>query len=200
MYGIGHTLGMAIKACTRKLFGITWHRMILFSKEIPDVSSERANLQCYDIRRLSIADFEAPLWKTSFLSERKRAIYELRFSSPDDECYGIFVEGILACIAWIHYGGLFIYNQFYVNTGEKSSYMYDAFCAPKFRRRGLQKIITAHRMNVASSKGIKKAFTAIATFNRPSLRTYKKNGYEEVIRFWIIEFRGHAYCSLKSLN
>lgn len=199
MYGWWNTAVMGLKSVTHRLFGFTWQRFILFELEIYPTQDFGYDFSQYDLRMISMTDFENDLWEPAFLNKEKRALYEQRFASPKDECWGLFVDNELACIGWNHYDELLVYGQFRISTEKESSYMYDAFCIPKYRRRGLHKINSAYRLYVAAQKGVTNVYVAIATYNRPSLNNYRKRGFKEVKRFTVTEKGNKVRCSLKSV-
>lgn len=199
MYGWWNTAGMGLKSVIHRAFGFSWQRFILFEQDISKDQDFGYDFSKYDLRRIQIADFENDLWEPAFLTEEKRVLYEKRFSNPKDECLGIFIDNELACTGWNHYDELLIYGQFSIRTEKKSTYMYDAFCIPKYRRRGLQKIINAYRKYVATQKGVTSIYVAVATYNRPALKNQRKGGFKEIKRFTVIEKGDKIYCPLKSI-
>lgn len=200
MYGWWHTALMGLKSVTHRLFGFTWQRFILFEQEISFNQDFGYDFSKYDLRQVKMADFENDLWEPTFLNAEKRAVYEQRFANPNDECLGVFVDGELACTGWNHYGELLVYGQFHIKTNNMASYMYDAFCIPKYRRRGLHKVNGAYRKYLAAQKGVTTAYVAVATYNKPSLNNYRKGGFKEVRRFIVTEFRKESHCSLKTVE
>lgn len=200
MYGLWNTAGMGLKSVTRSILGFSWQHYFLFEQEISKDPDFGFDFSKFDLRRIEMADFENDLWEPAFLTAEKRALYEKRFSSPKDECLGIFIDNELACTGWNHYDELLVYGQFQIITGKKSAYMYDAFCIPKYRRRGLQKIINAYRKYVAAQKGATSIYVAVATYNRPALKNQRKGGFKEIKRFTVIEIGDKIHCSLKSIK
>ena len=199
MYGWWNTFGMVLKSVIHRLFGFTWHRFILFEQEISANQDFGYDFSKFDLRQVTMADFENELWEPAFLTADKRALYEKRFANPKDECLGVFIDNELACTGWNHYDELLVYGQFRINTEKKASYMYDDFCIPKYRRRGLHKIVNAYRLFVAAQKGVTNAYVAVATYNRPSLNNYRKAGFKEIKRFTVTERGDKVNCSLKSI-
>ena len=200
MYGWWHTALMGLKSVTHRLFGFTWQRFILFEQEISFDQDFGFDFNKYDLRSVTMADFENELWKPDFLNAEKRVAYEKRFANPNDECLGLFVNNELACVGWNHYNELLVYGRFYIEAGKKTVYIYDDFCIPKYRRCGLHKVINAYRKYVAANKGITNVYVAVATYNRPALNNQRKGGFKEVQRFTVTELGKNIHCSLKSVK
>lgn len=199
MYGWWNTTEMGIKSIIKRLCGFCWYRYILLEQEISSDKGFEYDFSKYDLRRVTMKDFENDLWEPAFLTKEKREIYEKRFSNLKDECLGIFIDNELACTGWNHYDELLVYGQIHISTEKKSSYMYDDFCIPKYRRRGLHKVVNAYRKYVAAQKGVTNAYVAIATYNRPSLNNYRKGGFKEIKRFTVTESGDKVNCSLRSI-
>lgn len=199
MYGYGHTLGMMVKRLTWVFFRFTWQRMILLSQDIvSDVKQYRWDNN-YEIRNVELCDFENERWKESFFNAEKQAIYKQRFLSNIDECYGVFINGELASVGWNHYNELFIYGKFHIPAEDKAVIVYDQFTLPRFRNRGLHKLLISFQKHMAAIKGYKCIYVVVATYNLPSLRNHKKEGMLEMTRFWIWVCGKHTWCSLKKL-
>ncbi len=199
IYGWMNTVSMGFRSIIHRLFDFYWQRYILFEREISADLDYGYDFSKYDLRQVTIADFDNNLWKSSFLTAEKQELYKKRFANPRDECIGLFIDNQLACIGWNHYDELFVYGHYYIKTKPKSFYMYDDFCIQDYRRQGLHKIVNAFRMYVGAHKGMTKAYVAIATYNRPSLNNYRRAGFKEVKRFVVTERGDNICCTLKSI-
>lgn len=200
MYGWRNTFLMGFKKVISILLGISWNRFILFEQKISEGDNYGYDFSRYDLRIVTIKDFEKEEWRESFLNAEKRLIYQQRFLSTVDECFGLFIKGELACMGWNHYGELLVYNQFHIETENKSVYLFDDFCLPDFRGNGFHKIISAYRKHVAASKGFTHAYVAVAKNNRPPLKNQRKGGFKEIKTFAVIEYWKHAQCTLKKMK
>ena len=193
-YGWRGTLLAATKVVTRKLTGFSWDKYCLMVRETKDPPSLPD--KPFTVRELILADYENPLW-ASFLDADKKRLYIERFANPNAKAYGVFVDGQLAFSSWIQYGTITVQSQFSYPASDKDSLLFDSYCHPHFRRIGLHKYMVQYGLCLLKQKGIEKGWTIVLSYNRPSIKTQKRCGFQTVRKFHIFGFKDKKRCTLK---
>ena len=82
--------------------GFRWERCFLMSRSLDTICPPLVQAEL-EVRELSLVDYDNALWQ-GYLTEERRRLYEERFNEKKAKAYGVFVDGTLACSAWILYG------------------------------------------------------------------------------------------------
>lgn len=197
LYGWRIALLVSVKAFMRKFFAFTWDKYCLMVRETDDLPL--LDFGKFQVRDLSISDYENELWEPSFLNEEKKKLYVKRFANPNAKAYGVIVDGELAYSTWILYGEVIIQNRFRYPLSNKVALLLDSYTHPKYRGMGLHNYMNVWRLYKMKEKGVEKVFGVVLSYNRPAIKTQTKSGLRVVDRFYIFGFGNKKWCTLKKI-
>ena len=193
LYGYWGFLRQGIKACIRKITGLSWNYYYLMQLCLKDeIESQIKNGG--KIQKLCQEDFERGD-KTYFTPE-KLEIYKIWFQKGL-EAYGFFVEEKLVCSAWISYHELILSKEYTCNLPANTALLLDGYCHVDYRKRGFHKYINRYRLEVLKEKGISQVFVVVRKNNTPALKTQLTFGFEVCKTFAIYLFGKREIVTLK---
>ena len=99
-----------------------------------------------EVRELSLVDYDNALWQ-GYLTEERRRLYEERFNEKKAKAYGVFVDGTLACSAWILYGKVILTEEKVLVENDTCALLLDDYCFPAFRGKGFHGYLNQWRLN-----------------------------------------------------
>lgn len=198
LYGYLQTFILIIKSCVKKLFFISWDNYYLMEREIT-ASDIYAFDKDLEIRKLSATDYDNDLWKAVFWNNQKQQLYIKRFMNPDSVAYGVFCDKNLACSGWILYGEVAIREQFHYMTDKSTGLLFDDYCHPEYRGRGLYKLLTNYRISEMAKNGVSKGYVVVLSYNRASIKAQLRCGFRVKKKFHIVTLGHITYCSLKKI-
>jgi hypothetical protein len=108
-----------------------------------------------------------------------KAIYypeNIKFRFKNGElCYGFFIQGNLAHIAWLSRGYLTLSNKVPILKGKKIIGIYDCFTLPEFRNQGIYNYVLFYLVNELKEDN---CFIAVDPDNTFSVKAIKNVGFE----------------------
>lgn len=156
-----------------------------------------------DFRRLDLKDFdeasESEINK-SWFSDKKMERIKSVINLLNQNSYGYFEGGELACYGWINSNiannkvGDFTFSEY-------DAFLWDGYTSPVFRGKGLHDASILYRLNKAKEMGKKYVWSDVYPYNMASARNYVKQGFEPVFEFQGIKLKnGKIYKRIKILN
>lgn len=197
LYGYFQTFVIIIKSLLKKALSVSYDRYYLMAQDIDE--SDICFDTDSDIRKLTIEDYDNSLWEPFFMEGNKKQLYRSRFDNPYADAYGAFIGEDLACSGWILYDTVMVRDRFFFKSDRHIGLLFDDYCHPKYRGRGLYKSITKYRLAEMAKNGISKVYVIVLTYNRASINTHTKCGFRVEKKFHIVTFRNKSYCSLKMI-
>lgn len=195
LYGLRGTIQRAFKRIIYVLFRFKWEKCYLMSRTLDSVCLPSSNADM-EIREIRMEDYETDLWK-DFFTEEKKQIYQERFRNKNAKSYGVFINGFLACSAWILYKTVILSEKKTLFEDETSALLFDAYTHPQFRGRGFHNYVNQWRLNEMKRKGIKKAYTVVLAYNVPSIKTQEKCGLRIEQIFYAYSLGNKVYINKK---
>lgn len=183
LYGWRETLIRISKSIIYRCLKFRWEKCLLMSRPLGDLTSPPLDRGGWEVRELKMADYDHDLWK-DFLTEEKRLIYEKRFRDKNCKAYGVFVNEILTCSTWILYGQVWYSEKIKLLEGEECALLLDDYCLPSFRGKGIHTYLNLWRLYEMQTRGVKKAYVIVLSFNRPAIRTQRKCGFDVEKKFY----------------
>lgn len=176
LYGLRGAFLRVLKGVIYRCVGFRWERCYLMSRSLDTLCpfSVRSDLE---VRELSLSDYDNVLWH-GFLTEEKRRLYEERFKEGKAKAYGVFVNGTLACSAWILYGRVIFTEKNKLFENEACALLFDDYCLPAFRGNGLHGYLNQWRLKEMKVRGVQKAYVIVLSYNRPAIKTQHKCGLD----------------------
>lgn len=193
LYGYWGFLRQGIKACIRKMTGLSWNYYYLMRLSLKD----EIVLQIENgrkIQKLCQEDFERGD-KTYFTPE-KLETYKIWFQKGL-EAYGFFVEEELVCSAWISYQELVLTEKNTYRLPVNTALLLDDYCHVDYRKKGFHKYINRYRLEVLKEKGISQVFVVVRKNNTPALKTQLASSFEIYESFAIYHFGKKEIVTLK---
>lgn len=90
----------------------------------------------------------------------------------------MFVDGTLACSAWILYGKVILTEEKVLVENDTCALLLDDYCFPAFRGKGFHGYLNQWRLNEMKINGAQKAYVVVLSYNRLAIRTQRKCGME----------------------
>jgi GNAT superfamily N-acetyltransferase len=98
-----------------------------------------------------------------------------------DRCFGLFSDGRLAHVTWLHFGSCYIRGlSLLLQLDDRDGYLYGAFTGPAHRGRGLFHRALAEIASQSRSQGMNRLLGVVEEGNEASLHVFRKLGYELV--------------------
>lgn len=196
LYGYTTTIQLILKKILHSLFRITWNgHYILYAdtREVKEPTLENNII----IRNLKIEDYNTEEYKY-FLDERRENIYIERLNNPNIEGLGLFINNKLAFSTWINFEILHLSEKIKLNMPLDSALIFDSYSHPNYRRKGYHKMMNLFRLHRICEKGKTKAITFVLSYNKPSINSLKKAGFEVATKFYTYKIGKKEYATISS--
>lgn len=175
LYGFGGMMQRVFKSIIYAVYKIKWEKCYLMSITLHTVfpPPEREDIE---VRELKMEDYDNELWFT-YLTEEKKDTLQKRFKTKNAKGYGVFVDGVLACSAWISFGIIGYNEDAILFKNNKVALLFDAYTLPCFRGNGYHNYLIKWRLNELKNNKIEKAYTIVYSYNKPSITNQRKCNY-----------------------
>lgn len=132
-------------------------------------------MEQYEVRQLYIEDFRK--CKKQY-SEYNMSLFEDRLNNPDKfKAYGVLDKGKIIYYSWICLGGLILpFNTF--RPMKEQGLLFDDFCDPKYRGRGIHGMMILYRLRQLANIGLTSVAITVAPNNAASLKPILKAGFQ----------------------
>ena len=102
LYGFGGMMQRVFKSIIYAILKMKWEKCYLMSRTVETIDYSLPE-KSIEVRELKMKDYNNELWLT-YLTEEKKDTLQKRFKTKNTKGYGLFVNGALACSAWISFG------------------------------------------------------------------------------------------------
>lgn len=193
LYGWKFALLKVFKAVIYRITSFRWEKNYLMTR----VLDEEIELHIGDdmlIREIVIDDYNK-CWKDDYVDNNRLNSYIGRLNRNDTIALGVFIDGRLAYSTWILFNGIEVNGTFH----EKNGYgmLWDSYCLPKYRGRGLHNIMNAHSLNILRENKMNVGCVIILSHNTPAFKTQIRCGMEINKVFYTYCFLRKNYSTLK---
>jgi hypothetical protein len=193
LYGWKFALLKIIKAFIFRVTSFRCEKCFLMTrkldKEIPIHLNEGIT-----IRELEIDDYDS-CWKEEYVNDRRFTSYLCRIKRDDAIAIGAFIDGKLAYSTWILFNGIEVDGTIYIKKGY--GMLWDSYCLPKYRGRGLHNLMNAYSLNIMKNKGMNYGCVLILSHNIPAYKTQIRCGLKKDKVFYTYCFLRKKYSTLK---
>ena len=137
-------------------------------------------------------DYNNELWLT-YLTEEKKDTLQKRFKTKNTKGYGLFVNGALACSAWISFGIIAYNEDTILFKNDKAALLFDAYTHSYFRGNGYHNYMIKWRLNELKHNKIEKAYTIVLSYNKPSMTNQRKCSFDIDQIFYVFKVGSKTY-------
>lgn len=193
LYGWKFALLKVFKAVIYRITSFRWEKNYLMTR----VLDEEIELHIGDdmlIREIVIDDYNK-CWKDDYVDNNRLNSYIGRLNRNDTIALGVFIDGRLAYSTWILFNGIEVNGTFHKKNGY--GMLWDSYCLPKYRGRGLHNIMNAHSLNILRENKMNVGCVIILSHNTPAFKTQIRCGMEINKVFYTYCFLRKNYSTLK---
>lgn len=165
---------------------------LLFEAKLEDVPDPLPS-EGMELRPMSMADLLAHrFFKAVYYPED----LERRFAEGD-LCLGVFLEGVLAHVAWMAADRLPLDPGVPDFPAPEAAGIYDMFTHSEHRGKGCQTIALRELMCRAAARGAARAVATVHAGNRPSIAAFQRCGFRVAgdLRYERVLWRSHLTLS-----
>jgi hypothetical protein len=168
--------------CERSLLSVLSHIGIRIDKwlvcvqtiDIKKLDSTQIVDEKYTVREMNFKDFK----NSKVLSSIKLESIKKRLSNKSFIAYGVFDNQILAYYCWLSLNEFEFSNNLYtMNLRSNQGLLFDAYCQPKYRGRGLHNYMNIYRLKSLYEFGKDEAVVILLKQNIPARKSQKKAGF-----------------------
>ena len=160
LYGFWGMMQRVFKSIIYAVFKIKWEKCYLMSRTVEKIDYSLSE-KGIEVRELKMEDYDNELWIT-YLTEEKKDTLQKRFKTKNTKGYGVFVNGVLACSAWISFGIIAYNEDTILFKNDKAALLFDAYTHSYFRGNGYHNYMIKWRLNELKHNKIEKAYTSYA--------------------------------------
>lgn len=193
LYGWKFALLKVFKAVIYRITSFRWEKNYLMTR----VLDEEIELHIGDdmlIREIVIDDYNK-CWKDDYVDNNRLNSYIGRLNRNDTIALGVFIDSRLAYSTWILFNGIEVNGTFHKKNGY--GMLWDSYCLPKYRGRGLHNIMNAHSLNILRENKMNVGCVIILSHNTPAFKTQIRCGMEINKVFYTYCFLRKNYSTLK---
>lgn len=191
LLGLKFTLLKLFKSALYAITSFRWEKCYLMSKTL-ESAIDLPN-QNYDVRLISLDDYDDN-WKSDYLIQSRYEQYRERFKRDDAVDIGCFIDGKLAYSTWVLFNGIEINGK--IMKKDSIAFLWDSYCYPLYRGRGLHNYMNAYSLNMMLEKDMEKGGVIVLSSNRPAIKTQLKCGMSIECVFYTYKFMNKKYSSL----
>lgn len=192
-YGFGGYLLRCIKALLRlvKIDVNSYYYMVNeLDYEKQQMLFNQSGLK--NVSELSFEDFEKG--DPSVFTKRKLEMIGKRFEDGGYRAYGIMEDGELIYSCWLSLRWLDSHNKCIEGLlAEDECALFDAYCSPKGRGRGIHSAMNSFRLMKAYEAGKKRSIVIILAENKPAYKSQLKTGNKVLFKFFVMNVGGKSF-------
>ena len=155
----GGMMQRVFKSIIYAVLKMKWEKCYLMSQTVETIDYLLPE-KSIEVRELKMKDYNNELWLT-YLTEEKKDTLQKRFRTKNTKGYGVFVNGVLACSAWISFGIIAYNEDTILFKNDKAALLFDAYTHPYFRGNGYHNYMIKWRLNELKHNKIEKAYTIV---------------------------------------
>ena len=193
LYGFWGMMQRVFKSIIYAVFKIKWEKCYLMSRTVEKIDYSLSE-KGIEVLQLKMEDYDNELWIT-YLTEEKKDTLQKRFKTKNTKGYGVFVNGVLACSAWISFGIIAYNEDTILFKNDKAALLFDAYTHSYFRGNGYHNYMIKWRLNELKHNKIEKAYTIVFSYNKPSMVNQRKCRFDIDQIFYVFKIGSKIYLS-----
>ncbi|MBR0023926.1 MAG: hypothetical protein IJP59_04885 [Muribaculaceae bacterium] len=193
LFGLKFALLKVFKAIIFRITSFRWEKYFLMALVLDEELSAHIDDNII-IKEISIDDYDSN-WRGDYIDEKRYLSYIDRLKRDDAVALGAFVDGKLAYSTWVLFDGIEVDGTIY----KKKSYgmLWDSYCLPEFRGRGLHNLMNAYSLNLMKDREMIYGSVLILSHNIPAYKTQIHCGLKIEKVFYTYCFLRKKYSTLK---
>lgn len=194
-FGMAGCCKRIIKSTLRILFGIEYGKYYYLVNDI-DYQNQREIFEkkrgIWEIKKLQYDDFLHGV--PSVFTEKKLRKIKYRFEqSGDYEAYGIVVNDRLIYSCWLSFKDSHVTDKLNCPLPDNECFMFDAYCDPEFRGKGLHGMMNAYRLMKGYERGKTRCAVIVLHENIPALKSQLRVGYRIAFTYYVLNVRNKSF-------